>query len=446
LVLGILVVMTLLIILAATWVSFYLARGFVTPIESLADGTRRVSQGELGYQVEGSSLGPLQGDFDELVQSFNLMSRQLKEQRHQLVETTENLQQSHHELGERTRLVELLLENIDAGIVSLDPQGRITSANRAARRLAQPRGDSWLGAHYRIALGKKFVALLDEMRERLLGDAERHLTQNLTVTQNRKPVHIEVTLLSLENKEGISEGTVVILKDVTAMQRNQRALAWQEVARRVAHEIKNPLTPIQLSAQRIRRKYLHNGGGEDGILDQSTQTIIREVTSLKKMVNEFSHFAQLPESQPVPGDLNKVIREVAGLYESGLPEHVQIDLKLEPNLPPLPLDREQMKRVFSNLIDNAVASLPASRRGRITISTALNPEANTIVVEVIDDGTGVPEEVRDRLFEPYATSKEGGTGLGLTIVNQIVSDHFGYIRYSERKPRGSVFSIELQPR
>ena len=170
------------------------------------------------------------------------------------------------------------------------------------------------------------------------------------------------------------------------------------------------------------------------------------MTSLKKMVNEFSHFATLPESQPVPGDLNKVIREVAGLYESGLPEHVQIDLKLETNLPPLPLDREQMKRVFNNLIDNAVASLPASRRGRITISSALNPEANTIVVEVIDDGTGVPEEVRDRLFEPYATSKEGGTGLGLTIVNQIVSDHFGYIRYSERKPRGSVFSIEFQSR
>jgi two-component system nitrogen regulation sensor histidine kinase NtrY len=445
LVVSFLIVITLLIILAATWVSIYLARGFVTPVEMLAGGTRRVSEGELGYQVDGTRLGPLEGDFEQLVTSFNQMSRQLKQQRQQLVSTTEDLRASHKELGERNWLVELLLENIDAGIVAMNPKGSLTAMNRAAVKLAQPRTESWLGRNYQVVLSKELVGLLDGMLERLRRGNDRELSRSLTLVQNRKVQHIDVNMLTLENEDGESEGVVVILKDATLEQRKQRALAWREVARRVAHEIKNPLTPIQLSAQRIRRKYLDNGERDPKVLDQCTQTIIKEVSSLKKMVNEFSQFAKLPESEPIPENLNNVIQEVAQFYENGLPDHVRIELNLGENLPELPLDHEQMKRVFTNLIDNAVAAFPDSTQGTISIQTELHPNTDTICVEVKDNGSGVPEEIRSRLFEPYTSTKEGGTGLGLSIVNQIISDHHGYIRYFDRKPAGSIFAIEFRP-
>ncbi len=444
LVVSILIVITLLIILAATWVSIYLARGFVTPLEKLAGATQRVSEGELGYQVDSASLGPLEGDFEGLVNAFNQMSRQLKEQRQQVVATTEDLRKSHRELGERNWLVELLLENIDAGVLSVNPQGSLTAMNRAAWRLVQPRGETWLGRHYRVVMDKDLVSLLDDMLEELRSLTGRRVTRSLTMAQNRKSVHLEVTALALEDEEGKPEGVVVMLKDATAEQRQHRALAWQEVARRVAHEIKNPLTPIQLSAQRIRRKYVDKQNGDSDILDQCTQTIIKEVSSLKKMVNEFSQFAKLPEAEPMPDDLNDVIEEVARFYETGLPENVHIELNLGEKLPEFPLDREQMKRAFTNLIDNAVASFPDSKEGTIIIQTELHPVNNTICVEVKDDGAGVPEQVRSRLFEPYTSTKEGGTGLGLSIVNQIISDHHGYIRYFDRKPSGSIFSIEFR--
>lgn len=446
LVLSSLVVITLLIILAATWVSFYLARGFVTPIEKLEHATRLVSEGELGYQVDDSSLGPLEGDFAGLVSSFNLMSGQLKEQRRQLEKTTENLRSSHHDLGERNRLVELLLEKIDAGVLALDPGGNLTAMNSAAVRLAQPRSEKWQERHYRVVLGKGLVALLDEMLERMRAKREREDSQNLTISQNRKALHVEVTVLALENMMGKSEGVVVLLKDATAEQRRQRALAWREVARRVAHEIKNPLTPIQLSAQRIRRKYVNGTDGKGDLLDQCTETIIKEVSGLKKMVNEFSQFAQLPESEPVPTDLNAVIAEVAQSYTAGLPDNIRIHLGLDESLPPIPLDKAQMKRVFTNLIDNAMAAIPESEPGAITIQTGVDADGSTVSVEVADDGQGVPESIRARLFEPYASTKEGGTGLGLAIVNQIISDHHGFIRYSEQKPKGSLFSIEFRAR
>jgi two-component system nitrogen regulation sensor histidine kinase NtrY len=320
----------------------------------------------------------------------------------------------------------------------------VTALNRTARRLVQLRQEPWQDRHYRVVLQREVVELLDDMLERMRGEAKRQLTRNLNLPTNRRAAIIEVNLLALENKDSQSEGTVALLKDVSALQRNQRALAWREVARRIAHEIKNPLTPIQLSAQRIRRRYLTQLDGEGEVLDQCTATIINEVASLKKMVNEFSQFAKLPESRPVPGDLNEVIQELSNFYQNGLPEHVRLQLELDGKLPPIPLDKEQMKRAFTNLIDNAVAAVTGG--GTITIRTAFDPPAQAINVDVMDDGSGVPESIRARMFEPYTSTKDGGTGLGLTIVNQIVSDHNGYIRYSDRKPRGTVFSMEFRLR
>jgi two-component system nitrogen regulation sensor histidine kinase NtrY len=263
-----------------------------------------------------------------------------------------------------------------------------------------------------------------------------------TLSIRGQPVHVETSGLRLLDEQGATQGLVLMFKDVTQLQRSQRALAWREVARRVAHEIKNPLTPIQTSAERIRRKYLDILSADGTILDTCTQTIIENVKSLKKMVNEFSQFATLPESKPVPDDLNAVMREMARFYEHGLPEHVRVRLDLDPKVPPFPIDREQLKRAFTNLIDNAAASIRTS--GEIVLRSAYDPEAHQVRVDVADDGSGVPDDIQKRLFEPYTSTKVGGTGLGLTIVNQIVSDHNGVVRYAPNKPHGSVFSMEFR--
>jgi len=445
LVLSILVVMTLFIIFAATWMAFYLARGFVTPVEKLADATQRVSQGDLGYQVGHGSLGPLEGDFASLVDSFNMMSRQLKEQRRQLIKSSEELRSSHEQLSERNRLVELLLENIDAGIISLDREGRVNTINRAALRLVPPLTEPWQGRGFRIVLPRELARMLEDAPERMRGNNQRVFAQVFTFAVNNRPTLVEVSAHPLENPQGLTEGAVLMLKDVTSLQRTQRALAWREVARRVAHEIKNPLQPIQTSAERIRRRYLDRINGEGEILDQCTRTIIDTVASLKNMVNEFSQFAKLPESRPVADDLNAVLREVAHFYENGLPDHIKLHLDLQADLPRFALDREQIKRAVTNLIDNAAASIPDGHAGPgiIGIRTIFDPALQQVMVEVSDNGSGVPEHIQPRLFEPYTSTKAGGTGLGLTIVNQIVSDHNGFVRFSEIKPHGSLFTMEF---
>jgi two-component system nitrogen regulation sensor histidine kinase NtrY len=441
LVLTILIVMTLFIIFAATWMAFYLARGFVTPIEILDNATQQVSEGALGHQISVGTLGPLRADFRALVQSFNMMSRQLKEQREQLVRTSEDLRRSGRQLEERNKLVELLLENIDAGIAALSLDGQISALNREAARLLQPRAD-WMSRPYQEVLPRDSSKLVQAMLEALGGAPARGPMGVFTLSIRGQPVHVETSGLRLLDEGGATQGLVLMFKDVTQLQRTQRALAWREVARRVAHEIKNPLTPIQTSAERIRRKYLDILSADGTILDTSTQTIIENVKSLKKMVNEFSQFATLPESKPVSDDLNAVMREMARLYEHGLPEHVHVKLELDPKVPLFPIDREQLKRAFTNLIDNAAASI--RNTGEIVLRSAYDPEARQVRVDVADDGSGVPEFIQTRLFEPYTSTKAGGTGLGLTIVNQIVSDHNGVVRYAPNKPHGSVFSMEFR--
>jgi two-component system nitrogen regulation sensor histidine kinase NtrY len=378
------------------------------------------------------------------VDSFNMMSRQLKEQRRQVVRSSEELRVINGQIRERNRLVELLLENVDAGIVSLDREGRVSTMNRAALRLMPPLAEPWRGLGFRIVMPRELTRLLEDAPVQESGAAAaKPYSQVITLPVNHRAALVEVSVHPLETPGGGSEGLVLMLKDVTALQRTQRALAWREVARRVAHEIKNPLQPIQTSAERIRRKYLPAINGEGEILDQCTRTIIDTVASLKNMVNEFSQFAKLPESRPVPDDLNAVVREVAGFFENGLPDHIRLELRLDPAVPAFPLDREQMRRALTNLIDNAAASIAAPERGVIGIRTAFDPAAGQASVEVSDNGAGVPEPVQSRLFEPYTSTKTGGTGLGLTIVYQIVSDHNGLIRYSGRKPHGSLFTIEL---
>ena len=439
-------VVTLLIVFAAVWFSLYLARGFVVPVELLTHATESVTRGQLGYQIPAQRLGPLERDFRPLVRAFNAMSGQLFEQHSQLEATTADL-------AERNQLVELLLENIDTGILSLTPEGTVTAINRTGVRLLEPVSEFPVGLPYASLLPPGIAQLLDEMQAEMQGQPaeQARVERHLALTPDEQPVNVSATLLPLDNHHGNSEGFLVLFKDVSQIQRTQKAQAWREVARRIAHEIKNPLTPITLSAERLRRRLLGTLNDEalTKILDSSTATIVQEVSSLKRMVNEFSQFARMPECEPLPGRLEEVLEEVSRLFAHGLPEGVELKLNLPEDLPELLLDKAQLKRAFTNLVDNAVAAVQTQRAttpqeaGRIEIAAEYRKASRVVRVTVSDNGCGLPASVRSSVLEPYITTKEGGTGLGLTIVNQIVADHQGYLRFEDVLPHGTRFTVEL---
>ena len=435
-----LLLMVFLIVFVATWFAFYLAGGFVRPIEQLAEATQRVAQGELGYQVVAGKGKPLDRDFGQLVHSFNSMSQQLQENQLALERATAHLQKSHRDLEEHSRFVDLVLENVKTGVVSLDMEGRINSLNRAAKSMLQLKKINYEERHYREVLDKESLILLEEMSQEMQSKAEKPVSRELSIIKNDAPLQLSITLLPLENREKQRMGMISVYENVTEIQRLQRARAWRDVARRIAHEIKNPLTPIQLSAQRIRRKYLKQFP-DAGVLDQATRTIIQEVEMLKTMVKEFSSFARLPESNLQPDSLNSTIEEAVQLYRNAISEKIRLVTDLDHHLPRFSLDHEQMKRVFINLIDNALAAI--AEEGEIKISTHFDSEYNIVLTEIIDTGTGVPAEIQPRLFEPYITTQKHGSGLGLSIAAQIISDHNGFIRHQNVATGGSCFSIEL---
>ena len=439
--------MTLFIIFVATWLAFYLARGFVQPIEDLALATQRVSEGELGFQVK--LQGPLDKDFALLMKSFNSMSRDLLEHQIALNKTTSNLQDSHRTLESQIRFVELVLENITTGVMSLDVEGHIEILNHSAKQMLQLKPGVDTGRHYRDVLEEESLQQFEEMVEQIKADKERSISQNLIVHKKDGPVEVSATLLVLQNSEGKSAGMVCVYNNITEIQRLQRARAWREVARRIAHEIKNPLTPIQLSAERINRKYAGEVS-DDVALHQSTQTIINEVQHLKRMVSEFSNFAKIPESNPQISDLNQIIMNALHLFHENLPARISLTTDLSESLPQLPLDSEQIRRVIINLVDNSISSIEKKgtlsrifNQGKITIRTRHVPDLNIICMDVEDNGTGIAPEISDQLFEPYTTTKEHGTGLGLTIVSQTISDHNGFTRFRNLETGGVCFTIEL---
>ncbi len=435
-----LLLMVVVIVFVATWFAFYMARGFVRPIEQLAEATQRVAEGELGYQVAAEKDMPLDRDFGQLVRSFNSMSYQLMENQEALESTANNLQKSNATLEEHSRFVELVLENIKTGVISMDTEGRVNVLNRSVKQLLQLKTGEYFRKHYREVLDEESLKVIEEMFDALYTSQRKSITQDLTVTKAEAPMNIAVTLLTLENRGNRAVGMILVFENITEIQRLHRARAWRDVARRIAHEIKNPLTPIQLSAQRIRRKY-KDTIEQPRVLEQATQTIIDEVEMLKKMVKEFSSFARLPESTLQSEDLNATIEDAIQLYQNALPDNVQLTMDLDPQLPQFALDREQMKRVFVNLIDNALVAV--EEQGEVSVSTHFDKDLRMVRAEVVDNGPGVPLEIRQRLFEPYITTKKHGTGLGLTIVAQIISDHNGFIRHQPLESGGSRFSIEL---
>jgi len=415
-----LLLITLVIIFSATWFGVYLAKGITVPIQRLAEGTHEVAHGNWDYQIEASG----DDEIGTLVESFNQMTRDLK--------------QINSELERRRRYMETLLANVTAGVISVVPSGKITTINKAAAEMLGVEAEEVLGKNYREVFQSDHLQFMREIVENVKISIEREIKISLP----DQILTVMVTAATLRDDGGRIMGIMVFLEDITQIQKVQRMEAWREVARRIAHEIKNPLTPIQLSAERLRKRYAKLLEGNGAILDKCTSTIIKQVEDLKNLVNEFSQFARLPAAELAPDDLNEMVKEALFLFKEG---HKGINFQFQRgDIPLLDLDRDQIKRALINLLDNAVAAV--EERGEIQITTSYNPVSGIVHLEVADDGCGLAPEVRARIFEPYFSTKKEGTGLGLAIVSAIVADHRGYIRVRPNEPKGTRFIIELPVR
>ncbi|HEY6996976.1 MAG TPA: ATP-binding protein [Candidatus Binatia bacterium] len=410
---------TLVIIFAAVWCGIYLSKGITVPIQKLAEGTHQVAHGNWDYKIEAGG----DDELGVLTNSFNQMTADLK--------------QIKLELERRGTVVQTLLANIAAGVVSVDPAGKITTWNKAAERILGVSAERALGRYYHDVFRGEPLRAIREIVDSVKSGAS--VEQEIKLSLQEQLRNVMACGATLHDDDGSILGVMLFLEDITQIQKVQRMEAWREVARRIAHEIKNPLTPIQLSAERLRKRYASVLVEDGAILDKCTSTIIQQVEELKKLVNEFSQFARLPSARLMASDLNEIISEALVLFKEG---HAGIDFQFRPEtIPELELDREQINRVLMNLLDNAVAAVQG--RGAITLATHFDPERAVVTFEVSDNGCGFAPEMRSKIFEPYFSTKENGTGLGLTIVRQIVEDHRGYIRVRSNDPQGARFIIEL---
>ena len=419
-----LLIVTLLIVFSATWFGFHLAKDITVPIKDLAEATHRIASGDLNFRIKMKAAD----EIGMLVQSFNQM--------------TGDLQVSRSELEQRKKYMEIVLKNVTAGVISIDEKEIVTTINTSAEQMLEIKGEAVLEKNFSEVLPKEYVGQLERLLDELKISRKDSIERQVIVNLEGKSLSLLINLTTLRDEEGKPLGVVAVFDDLTQLIKAQRMAAWREVARRIAHEIKNPLTPIQLSAQRLRKRYLEKLQPDGTVFDECTQTIVKQVEELKEMVNEFSNFARMPASQPSPNYLNEIIQEALVLFQ-GIQKQVHFEF-VPTELPILNIDRDQMKRVMINLIKNSLAAI--ENEGKIKIQTSYDPRLQTVRLEVSDDGWGIPDEDKGRLFEPYFSTKKSGTGLGLTIVNAIISDHNGYIRIRDNKPKGTTFLIELPVR
>jgi two-component system nitrogen regulation sensor histidine kinase NtrY len=427
---------TLLVLMSAVWLGMYMAREITTPIRQLAEGTLKVADGD--YSIHITQEG--KDEIGYLVQSFNKMTQDLQQSRSQLDAANQQLSQKNEELEARRRYMEIILKNVAAGVISVDARDSMTTMNHSAEMIFRVDAREVLGKNVTVLFpgsdGRKLADIMTEARRTVWGALEKPLQLNLaanTITLLVKPT-------VLKDDSGRYVGMVLVFEDMTELYRAQRLAAWREVARRIAHEVKNPLTPIQLSAQRLWRRYGEKLGEDSQVLRECTQMIVDQVEDLKNLVNEFSRFARLPYLSLANQDINELIKETLLLYQESEPK-VIFETRLDSEVPPVLVDREQLKRVLVNLLDNAIASI--HHQGQIWLHSFRNGAGNGVRLEVADNGQGVADREKDRIFEPYFSTKLSGTGLGLAIAKAVISEHQGRIWVEDNQPKGSRFIIEL---
>jgi len=415
-------VITLLVIFVATWVGFRIAKVITIPIQALAGATQEVAKGNLDVNVDVEASDEVK----MLVDSFNKMVTDLRM-------AYGRLRDQKLEIERRHRYTQTILENIKTGVISTSASGYIITVNPAVEEILGVKAGNLVGRPF-----QDLAEIFPEFKEFSQVISER-LEKQIKLKINGRFLTLVVSTTLLKDKQGQPLGAVFVFEDITQLEKIQRMAAWREVARRIAHEIKNPLTPIQLSAQRLRRRYLNQFQGES-VFDECTQMIVKQVEGLKKMVNEFSNLARLPEVNLTLNNLAEVIEEALAVYRSAH-LHITFELNQITSVPMFLFDREQIKRALLNLLDNAVASI--EDQGKIEVAISHDSSLKIVRIEVKDTGQGIPDELKPRLFEPYFSTKRSGTGLGLTIVHTIISDHQGFIRIKDNYPQGSIFVIEL---
>lgn len=430
-------IVTLLVIFAAVWFAFLLARNITEPIRSLVYATRLIADGDLKVQMKSDR----QDEIGMLMSSFDQMVRDLREGREKLANAYWALKESNQELDGRRRYMEAVLKNIAAGVVGVDATGNIRAMNKSAENTFGLKEDEVRGQHYTRFLQPEHMEIVKSFVHAYRISRQPYLEQRVRVMLGNRSMVLFIKVSTLRDEKDEFMGVVVVLDDLTELEKAQRMAAWREVARRIAHEVKNPLTPIQLNAQRLRRKYVDWISEEGSVLDECTRTIIAQVDRLKHLVNEFSTFARLPRVQPAPCDLVPIVEECLSLYRDNY-THVSFFLEKNAQLPLLQLDRDQFKQVLINLLDNAIHAVK-DQDGVIGIHLYHDSILNIVRLECADNGYGLSPEDKVRMFEPYYSTKERGTGLGLAIVASIVADHNGYIRVRDNVPQGTVIIIEL---
>ena len=439
-------VLTFLLIFASSWVAFYVARGLTVPIKALAEGADEIAKGNLGHSVDVFA----EDELAILVDSFNQMSSKLQE--------------NSTALSEGRKYIETVLQTLPTGVISFDADNRVSTINRAAIYILRLENANFGDFELKALVNEENRVVLERLiaRAKRIGHAAEQTVLRRENVAGRADGdgNLPVALIASALPDG--NGTVLVIEDMSELIAAQRASAWQEVARRMAHEIKNPLTPIQLSAERIAKKVLSEpralAGGLAGVVNVSgpvgetpsskviregTDTILREVQSLKAMVDEFSRFARLPNAKLEAGNLNEVVRQALGMYEERF-DDVRIDVSLADELPEAMIDQEQLKRVFVNLIENSIEAFDGDADNKtIVVTTRHDVARDLIVAEISDNGKGVDPADFQRLFQPYFSTKGRGTGLGLAIVNRIVTDHHGKIKVAANQPKGAKFIVEV---
>jgi two-component system nitrogen regulation sensor histidine kinase NtrY len=419
--------LTLIVVFMALWVALRIARGITDSIQSLAQATEQVAAGNLDIKI---SLDR-EDEIGLLINSFNHMVKELKEGK-------ESLQSAYIDSDRRRLYMENILDNINSGVIMFDTSGHISMINDRACKILTIKPEEVIHKSYRELMSMIDSKELQNIVRGIEGKKFRPVEKDIKAFIGYRKVILRVFITSLKDSQKYI-GLLVVFDDLTEIIKAEKVVAWQEIAKRVAHEIKNPLTPIKLSTERMIKKWENRDSDFDQVLHRSAKTIVREVDSLRKLVDEFSRFGKMPEINKTPTYIHTIINEVVNLYKGY--KGIEINVSTPDNSPMVELDGEQFRRVLINIFDNATQSITNS--GSINVTVNFDTPSNRAYISIADNGSGIKDEDKEKLFLPYFSTKKDGTGLGLAIANRIIAEHKGHIMVRDNEPNGTVFTIEI---
>ena len=433
-----LILMTLIIVFCAIWIGFYMARQLSSPLSVLGTATARIAQGD--YTPIRLNTGT--DEFTQLVDRFNYMAKNLKQSENEINNTNKYLKKAISDLHNRSTYLEVVLRNISTGVISINENEKITTINQHAAKLLNIKSEDFLFLSLKSLLNDKFYKTIQEMLAHIVKHKLLFVKRERNLYIQDKKAPIQITLSLLKNEKGNIIGKILVFDDLTALFESQKLAAWQEVAQRIAHEIKNPLTPIKLSAEKLKKKFSQELN--HSTFDSCVQMIIEQTEQIKGLVNEFNYFSRLPKMRPTLADFNKEIKEILDFYQQSH-SRCTFEFKYDPQFPPFLFDVEQMKRVIINLFQNSLIACQKKKDTKIQLKTSFDRNSNVLKLDFTDNGEGIPLQHREKVFQPHFTSKKiGGSGLGLAIVRRIAEDHGGKVYLAKLQPsRGTRIVIEI---